>query len=320
MGRNGDDITLEDPQRLADDLAAGAKLLLVDTRPPQAFARAHLPGSVFLPSTELADRYGELERVAERVVVVAPDDGPPPQRLLREAGFAEASTLVGLSRWTGPVEQGEPAARHAALAPDPSDDTWGVGAPARVVVDGADRIRSWGSVLDVACGTGRNALFLAAQGLEVIAVDRDVMRMEHGRREARAAGLRVRWVEGDLEAQTTAAGGSPAVLAHVAVAGTVPPWSPRPESVDAVVVCRYLWRPLLPLLAAAVRPGGLAMVQTFTSDQPRFGHPHHPDHLLQPGEILRAFPRWAVLSYREGPVFAREARAALIARKPMRPL
>jgi SAM-dependent methyltransferase len=146
-------------------------------------------------------------------------------------------------------------------------------------------------VLDVACGAGGNALFLAGEGFEVLAVDRDAQALQAARARAEAARLRVRWIEADLQADLEArmdgeARGGPA------------PWQVAAESVDAVVICRYLWRPLMPRLAAAVRPGGMVLAQTF--------------------ELPRFFPRWAVLSYREGPVFGRQARATLIARKPMR--
>jgi SAM-dependent methyltransferase len=305
--------TPEDPALLAAALEAGESVQILDTRPAEAFARAHLPHSRFLPLEQLPDRFGEIERATERLVLVVPGDAPAePERVLRAAGFARVSTLIdGLARWTGDVERGGPGAQHAPLLDDPADDPYGAGPPARVVMDGYARIRAWGSVLDVACGAGGNALFLAGEGFEVLAVDRDAQALQAARARAEAGRLRVRWIEADLQADLEAAMDGEA-------RGGPAPWQVAPESVDAVVICRYLWRPLMPRLAAAVRPGGMVLAQTFTRDQPRFGKPTNPDFLLNPGELPRFFPRWAILSYREGPVFGRQARAAFIARKPMR--
>lgn len=307
--------TPEDPALLAAALEAGEPLHILDTRSAEAFARAHLPRSRSLPREQLADRFGEIERATGRVVLVVPGDAPDqPERLLRAAGFAQVTTLVdGLARWTGEVERGGPWPQHAPLPDDPTDDPYGGGPPARVVMDGHGRIRAWGSVLDVACGAGGNALFLANEGFEVLAVDRDAQALAAARARAEAARLRVRWIEADLQADLEAAMDGEA-------RGGPAPWQVAAESVDAVVMCRYLWRPLMPRLAAAVRPGGMVLAQTFTRDQPRFGKPTNPDYLLNPGELSRFFPRWAILSYREGPVFGRQARATLIARKPMRTL
>jgi hypothetical protein len=55
-----------------------------------------------------------------------------------------------------------------------------------------------------------------------------------------------------------------------------------------VVVTNYLWRPLMPLIVAAVAPGGALIYETFARGNERFGKPSNPDFLLQDGELLRA--------------------------------
>ncbi len=103
--------------------------------------------------------------------------------------------------------------------------------PSPWVVRWARLIRPGGEVLDLACGYGRHARFLAACGHAVLAADRD-----------------------------------PAALATLAAAGGVrtlladfegEPWPFAPERFDAVVISHYLHRPLFPHLAAALRRGGL---------------------------------------------------------------
>ncbi len=115
-------------------------------------------------------------------------------------------------------------------------------------------------MLDVACGSGRHAVWLAAQGYRVTAVDRDL---------SLSAAVRdtpgITWVEHDLEQS---------------------PWPFEPEMWQGVVVVNYLHRPLIDTLLTALARGGVLLYATYTLGQQRFGRPRHPDHLLMPGELL----------------------------------
>lgn len=53
--------------------------------------------------------------------------------------------------------------------------------------------------LDLACGAGRNALYLAGLGYRVDAIDIAVEALARGEEAAHAAGLTVSWVEHDLD-------------------------------------------------------------------------------------------------------------------------
>ena len=121
-------------------------------------------------------------------------------------------------------------------------------------------IRPGGRVLDVACGAGRHARWLARLGFEVDAVDRDVSGLADPPPgvEPRAA---------DLEGA---------------------PWPYPGARFDAIVVTNYLHRPLLALLVDSLEPGGLLLYETFAAGNERFGKPSNPDFLLRPGELLDA--------------------------------
>lgn len=54
-------------------------------------------------------------------------------------------------------------------------------------------------VLDLACGTGRHSLVFAARGFAVTGLDYSAPFLREGRRNARKAGLRVRFVQGDMK-------------------------------------------------------------------------------------------------------------------------
>ena len=141
---------------------------------------------------------------------------------------------------------------------------------------------------DVACGAGANTAFLAAQGFHVTAIDfsREALRL--------AAGPGVEPLELDLEAPGADSG---------------------EEVFDLVCVVRFLHRPLFPALRRAVKPGGLIVYKTYTTDQLRFdGGPRNPRFLLEPGELPREFASWRVLRYEEE--WRGRGTAALLARKP----
>ncbi len=127
----------------------------------------------------------------------------------------------------------------------------------------AGRVPEAGPVLDLACGGGRHARLFLARGHPVTAIDRDLSGIAD---IIGAPGLET--LEIDLE------NGSPFPLAGRRFAG--------------VIVTNYLYRPLLPALAAAVAPGGMLIYETFARGNEKFGRPRNPDHLLKPGELLEA--------------------------------
>jgi SAM-dependent methyltransferase len=137
-----------------------------------------------------------------------------------------------------------------------------------------------GPVLDVACGRGRHALAAAARGARAIGLDRDRDALRALAGLARERGLPVRCLRVDLE------GGGAFPLA--------------PGRAGAVLVFRYLWRPLAPALAAALAPGGLLLYETFVRTREKVGHaPGNPAFLLEPGELPRLFPGLRVEAFEE---------------------
>jgi tellurite methyltransferase len=137
-----------------------------------------------------------------------------------------------------------------------------------------------GPVIDLACGQGRNGLFLAAKDIPVVLIDRSDVRLAEARHLARQSGVEVDIRRLDLEK----AGADP--LEGLGAGG--------------VMVFRYLHRPLIPAIRRAIRAGGILMYETFTQDQRRFGKPRNPDHLLKPQELKGWFQDWQILYYFEG--------------------
>jgi SAM-dependent methyltransferase len=81
------------------------------------------------------------------------------------------------------------------------------------------------------------------------------------------------------------------------------PWPYAGRRFDAIVVTHYLHRPLFPLLAESLAPGGVLIYETFMVGHERFGRPTNPAFLLRSRELLEAFgARLAVLAFEEGVV------------------
>lgn len=154
-----------------------------------------------------------------------------------------------------------------------------------------------GPVLDLACGDGRNGIFLAGEGLPVVCCDRSQEALERARKLAQAQGVDVEFRRVDLEQEGT---------------------NPLAEDFfGGVLVFRYLYRPLIPSIRRALKRGGVLMYETFTIDQPRFGKPHNPDYLLNHGELQSWFEDWEVMDSFEGILEApRRAMARILCRKP----
>ncbi len=154
-----------------------------------------------------------------------------------------------------------------------------------------------GQALDVACGFGGNALYLASLGYRVDAIDVSAVALARAQREARRRGLQVNLVQADL--------------AHW--------WLPL-SHYDLIIVFFYLNRQLLPLLGAALRPGGLLFQanrnKRFLEIRPGF----NPDYLLEPGELhrLASTAGLEIVHYADSPA-DRRYNSQIIARRPTQP-
>ena len=154
-----------------------------------------------------------------------------------------------------------------------------------------------GPVLDLACGQGRNGLFLARHGFDVHFIDRDAAALGHIRQQLDEEQLCGQCQQRDLEQPS--------------------PYALPAEAYSMILVFRYLHRPLLAHIANALKPGGILVYETFTRAQAELGRPRNPDFLLESGELATRFEKWQVIQQFEGVRDApRQAIAQLVARKP----
>jgi len=131
--------------------------------------------------------------------------------------------------------------------------------PSPWVVRHAGQLPKTGEILDLACGSGRHARYLAGLGYPVAAVDRDAEAISGLQG---VAGIRA--VPLDLEGDD---------------------WPLAGRQFAGIVVTNYLWRPRLADVLALLAPGGVLIYETFMLGNEAYGKPSNPDFLLRPGEL-----------------------------------
>ena len=124
-----------------------------------------------------------------------------------------------------------------------------------------------GRALDVACGAGRNALFLAANGYDVTAVDISIVGLDRGRHAAAERGLSVDWLCADLDDPERAL---------------------PPGPFNVIVWARYVHKTLMPYLIARLATGGVLLCEQHLRTDEHVAGPTSAGFRLAPGELRRS--------------------------------
>ncbi len=149
-----------------------------------------------------------------------------------------------------------------------------------------------GRALELAMGEGHNAKFLARQGFSVTGIDVSAVAVERSLQLSQEAGLTINAQCMDLRTITLPT-----------------------ETYDVVACFYYLQRNLFSQIINTLKPGGVVIYETFTSEQAQYGHPKNPDHLLCSNELLEAFRALRIRVYRDVVVEGSKAVASLIGEK-----
>jgi SAM-dependent methyltransferase len=168
--------------------------------------------------------------------------------------------------------------------------------PHPLVVEFASKLKP-GRALDVACGVGRHAIWLAERGWQVTAVDSSRVAIEILRQGASEKGLVIDSRIADLERGE---------------------FTIEPDSYGLILNCCYLQRDLFPAIKAGVRVGGVAIAVIAMVDDDPGVKPMNPAFLLEPGELRAEFEGWELWrdfeDKREGSE-RRRAMAEIVARR-----
>lgn len=267
-------------------------IAILDVRPATEFEAAHHPDAVNIPLESLVDRTHELPSPYVPLLIV--DACRVRARWaasrLRARGREQISTAAGPD-W---IE------RHCTAVGPGTTRLW---RPHRLLTDVAlPAIRAaWSRLdnrraLDLACGSGRDAVAMAEAGLAVEAWDRYAEALDRCRSLAASAGVSVTTCQVDVEFDE--------VL--------------EPDTFDVIACFNFLHRPLMPAMARAIRPGGFVVYETFTVEQrKRFGKPRRDSHLLSADELPSFFQGWQQVHYAEALSAPRRFVASIVARRPI---
>lgn len=116
--------------------------------------------------------------------------------------------------------------------------------------------------LDIACGEGRNSVFLARHGFQVTALDISDIGLAKAAKRADQAGVTVDFRQVDLDGYRIT------------------------EQFDLIINFNFLLRDLIPEEIGALSPGGLLIIDTIMAS-PALLAAHNPAYLLGPGELQR---------------------------------
>ncbi len=273
-------------------LATGESLAVLDVRTETEFEAKHIPGSVLIPLQELESRTAEVPNGGVPLAVVCEYGirSTSACQLLAEQGLTSLYNLEGgIEGWPGPLATGMDG-NGRQVHPI---------APERFLIENFHLLPR-GLALDIAMGEGRNAIYLATRGFDVDGVDVDPDAVRRARTAARKIGAPIRGVVGNVEDGTY----------------IIPL-----ETYDVIAVFNYLHRPLFNDIREGLKPGGVVVYQSHTTEQQRLGPPADAARLLRPGELKKVFDDWEILRLEEGiepaaPGHPARAVSGIIARKP----
>ncbi|WP_298609252.1 methyltransferase domain-containing protein [uncultured Thiothrix sp.] len=245
--------------------------VLIDCRPQAEYQLGHATGACSVPAQELFARLHELPKRTQTLQLCGKlEDLKLARAFLLERGYQLQDDLI----WN------EHFVQHLQTT-----GQWETGSQSKQCWQAALLLQRFvqelmphyqiptGRGLDLACGAGRDLIYLAQHGWQMTGVDWSADSLQRVQQLAVSQNLQITTLLRDLETEAM----------------------PLPEfdlgSFDLICVARYLHRPLFPLLEALLKPGGIIIYQTFMQgcEQTAMGRPRNPKFLLAPKELAEQF-------------------------------
>jgi tellurite methyltransferase len=249
---------------------------VIDLRSTQAFAQGHLSGAANFPSDTIISRMYQLPTKSNPLFLIGEQaDINDAAEKLSQKGYSVKASLV----WSELLQQQIKAQNQFSLGAD-SPRLW---QPAPVIERLVTYCQSQNQgdliglrALDIACGGGRDAVYLALHGCQVVAVD---------------------YQQGAVKkAESLAQSHNVALSGHVLdLESTANALSQLEGEFDIISVVRYLHRPLLSQIKQKLNPNGYIAYQTFSEGCEAFGKPKNPRFILKNGELAKVFGHFNIL-------------------------
>ena len=149
-----------------------------------------------------------------------------------------------------------------------------------------------GKALDIAMGEGRNGVYLATQGFQVIGLDISEKGLQKAKQLAAEHGVTITTRVVDLEA-----------------------YQLEKNAYDTILCTYYLQHSLFPQIKDALKRGGMVLVETYTIEHLKYRPTFRKKYLIQTNELLEIFKDFKVLRYQHRDD-GKAAYASIIAQKP----
>ncbi|MBU1341753.1 MAG: class I SAM-dependent methyltransferase [Proteobacteria bacterium] len=125
-------------------------------------------------------------------------------------------------------------------------------------------LASCGNALDIACGNGRNSIFLAQKGFQVDAIDISTIAANH----LTGKNPKLNMICQDIDT-----------------------WQIPQNRYQVIINIRFMDRRLFPMIQAGLKPGGVLIFESFIDGK--------KEYCLEPNELLHAFESLHIVYYEE---------------------
>jgi SAM-dependent methyltransferase len=236
----------------------------IDLRPAEDFQQAHIKNTTSLPASRLASAMHELPDKDQVLQLIGTQHQLAECRaFLLDKGYTisrEIEATESLWQWAEQQDLLEAGCHSVPL--------WQANPLLQGAIEEIEQATRGRSAIDLACGAGRDTVYLAQRGWQVTGVDIKADALARCQALAESAQVDVDTLQADIEAR-------PEVLGD--------------HTYDLIIVMRFLYRPLLKRLVKHLKPGGVLCYSTFMVGSEQFGSPRNPNYLLKPGELAEVY-------------------------------
>jgi 2-polyprenyl-3-methyl-5-hydroxy-6-metoxy-1,4-benzoquinol methylase len=148
-----------------------------------------------------------------------------------------------------------------------------------------------GRALDLAMGEGRNGVYMATQGFDVLGLDISPVGLNKAHQLAEHHKVKIETRVVDLEN-----------------------YQLEKNAYDVIICTYYMQRDLFDQMKESLKPGGMALVETYNIDYLRYAS-FSRKYLLENNELLKIFKDFKIIRY-QAYDDGKEAYSSIIAQKP----
>jgi len=236
----------------------------IDLRPTEQFIERHIKGCTSIPVHRLDTSIHELP-VRQQPIALIGDQ----HQIEYAQEFLTSKNYQVINQFTFTDEVWKSAAEFNLLDSGcQSVQLWQANPLLVEAIETIEKHVTGRNVIDLACGAGRDSVYMAMRGWTVNSVDYKQDALDRAINLAAINSVELSPIQIDLEDKSD-------------------PFDA--ESADLIMVMRYLHRPLFSVIDGLIKPGGAIFYSTFMIGCEQFGSPKNPNYLLRDGELAEIF-------------------------------